>query len=55
MAARDAMLAEDGHRRVRVVSMPSWELFADQPQTYRDEVLPPEVSARLAVEAQAVD
>jgi transketolase len=51
MAARDALLAEDGHRRVRVVSMPSWELFADQPQTYRDEVLPPEVSARLAVEA----
>ena len=36
---------------VRVVSMPSWELFLEQPQSYRDEVLPPEVKARLAVEA----
>jgi transketolase len=35
----------------RVVSMPSWELFSAQPQAYRDEVLPPEVEARLAVEA----
>jgi transketolase len=51
MAARDVLLAEG--RRVRVVSMPSWELFADQPQTYRDEVLPPSVSARLGVEAAA--
>jgi len=37
--------------RARVVSMPSWELFERQPQSYRDEVLPPEVTARLAVEA----
>jgi transketolase len=36
---------------VRVVSMPCWELFAAQPQDYRDEVLPPEVEARVAVEA----
>ncbi|MBH76767.1 MAG: transketolase [Dehalococcoidia bacterium] len=35
----------------RVVSMPSWELFAEQPQSYRDEVLPPQVTARIAVEA----
>ena len=35
---------------VRCVSMPSWELFDSQPQSYRDEVLPPGVSARLAVE-----
>ncbi|HEY8586867.1 MAG TPA: transketolase [Rhodanobacter sp.] len=35
---------------VRCVSMPSWELFEAQPQSYRDEVLPPRVSARLAVE-----
>jgi transketolase len=35
----------------RVVSMPSWELFEAQPQTYRDAVLPPAVTARLAVEA----
>ena len=36
---------------VRMVSMPSWELFADQSQEYRDLVLPPSVHARLAVEA----
>ncbi|MGB9428635.1 MAG: transketolase [Gammaproteobacteria bacterium] len=35
----------------RIVSMPSWELFEAQPQTYRDGVLPPSVPARLAVEA----
>jgi transketolase len=35
----------------RVVSMPSWELFRQQPQRYRDEVLPPAVTDRLAVEA----
>ncbi|MBT2144182.1 MULTISPECIES: transketolase [unclassified Rhodanobacter] len=35
---------------VRCVSMPSWELFDAQPQSYRDEVLPPGVTARLAVE-----
>jgi transketolase len=36
---------------VRVVSMPCWELFAEQPADYRDEVLPPTVRARLSVEA----
>ncbi len=36
---------------VRVVSMPCWELFAEQTQDYRDEVLPPDVRARLSVEA----
>ena len=35
---------------VRCVSMPSWDLFEAQPQSYRDEVLPPDVPARLAVE-----
>ncbi|MCO6477580.1 MAG: transketolase, partial [Phaeodactylibacter sp.] len=35
----------------RVVSMPSWELFRQEPQSYRDEVLPPKVTARLAIEA----
>ena len=34
----------------RVVSMPSWELFDDQPQAYRDSVLPPDVTARVSVE-----
>jgi transketolase len=37
--------------RARVVSMPSWGLFADQPKAYRDEVLPPTVRARLSVES----
>ncbi len=37
----------------RVVSVPSMELFARQPQEYRDAVLPPTVAARLAVEAAA--
>ena len=36
--------------KARVVSMPSWELFDDQPQEYRDRVLPPEVRARVSVE-----
>jgi transketolase len=35
---------------VRCVSMPSWDLFDTQPPSYRDEVLPPAVRARLAVE-----
>jgi transketolase len=35
----------------RVVSMPSWELFERQSKDYRDQVLLPQVSARLAVEA----
>lgn len=36
---------------VRLVSMPGWELFETQSQRYRDSVLPPSVTARLAVEA----
>jgi transketolase len=36
--------------KARVVSMPSWELFDDQPQEYRDRVLPPAVTARVSVE-----
>jgi transketolase len=43
-------LAEAG-RSVRVVSFPSWDLFEAQPQSYRDSVLPPTVTKRLAVEA----
>jgi transketolase len=37
----------------RVVSMPSWELFAEQPEAYQREVLPPTVTRRLAIEAGA--
>ncbi|HXG53540.1 MAG TPA: transketolase [candidate division Zixibacteria bacterium] len=43
-------LAERGVR-TRVVSMPSWELFDEQPQDYRNAVFPPALRARLAVEA----
>ena len=38
----------------RVVSMPSWELFEQQDQTYRDSILPPEVTARVSVEQASV-
>jgi transketolase len=37
--------------RARVVSMPSWEVFAEQDQSYVEEVLPPDVRARVSVEA----
>ena len=43
-------LAAEGVR-VRVVSMPSWELFDQQPADYRESVLPSAVGARVAVEA----
>jgi transketolase len=36
--------------RSRVVSMPSWDIFEHQPQAYQDSVLPPDVTARVAVE-----
>jgi len=39
---------------VRVVSMPSWELFEQQEQAYRESVLPPEVRARVSVEQGSV-
>jgi transketolase len=45
-----ARLAAEGVN-VRMVSFPSWELFAAQDQAYRDAVLPPQIRARLAVEA----
>ncbi len=37
----------------RVVSLPCWELFEAQEQTYRDEILPPDTGARLGIEAGA--
>jgi len=43
-------LAAEG-AAVRVVSFPSWELFAAQDETYRKSVLPDEIAPRLAVEA----
>jgi len=47
--AAHELLVKEGIRS-RVVSMPSWELFDDQPVEYRDAVLPPSVKARVAVE-----
>ncbi len=52
-----ALIVEAGNRlaeqgvAVRLVSFPSWELFAEQDAAYRDSVLLPDVTARLAVEA----
>jgi transketolase len=43
-------LSADGIRS-RVVSLPSFELFDEQPREYRDKVLPTDVTARVAVEA----
>ena len=51
MAARRTL--QERNVMARVVSMPSWELFDVQPQSYRDHVLLPSVRARLAVEAGA--
>jgi len=39
--------------RARVVSMPSWELFDQQPESYRHQVLPPDVTQRVSIEAGA--
>jgi transketolase len=53
----EVALAVDAHEKLvrdgvrsRVVSMPSWDIFEQQSQEYRDGVLPPEVTARVAVE-----
>ena len=56
----EVSLALEAHKRLagegirsRVVSMPCWELFDAQPQSYRDAVLPPTVRARVSIEAAA--
>ena len=51
VAVAAARLLQADRVRVRVVSMPSWELFAAQPEAYRNEVLPPGVKVRLGIEA----
>jgi transketolase len=48
LQAHDSLAAES--IRSRVVSMPSWEIFDHQPKEYRDRVLPPAITARVAVE-----
>ncbi len=42
-------------RKIRVVSMPCAELFDEQPEAWKNAVLPPEITARVAVEAAQVD
>ncbi len=49
LGAREKLAGEG--IRARVVSMPSWALFERQPQRYRDDVLPPAITARVSVEA----
>jgi transketolase len=51
LALAAARLLQADRVRVRVVSMPSWELFAAQPESYRNEVLPPGLRVRLGIEA----
>jgi transketolase len=51
VAVAAARLLQADRVRVRVVSMPSWELFASQSEAYRNEVLPPNVKVRLGIEA----
>jgi len=51
VVARDQLLAEGIH--ARVVSLPCWEVFEEQPLEYRESVLPPDVTARVAVEEAA--
>ncbi len=53
----EVSLALDAHERLlaegirsRVVSMPSWDIFEDQPEEYRASVLPPKVGARISIE-----
>ncbi len=48
--AAAAKLAQEGIA-MRVISMPSWELFREQPESYRNEVLPARLQHRLAIEA----
>ena len=57
----EVALAVDAHEALlsrgsslRVVSMPSWDIFEHQPQSYREEVLPPRVKARIAIEQGSV-
>jgi transketolase len=53
IACEAAKEIQDRGPSVRVVSMPSWELFDRQPEEYRHRVLPPEIGVRIAIEAGA--
>ncbi len=51
LALESQKLLNEKGIKSRIVSMPSWELFEIQPQEYRDEVLPPDIKARVTIEA----
>ena len=51
IALEGALQLEEKGVSTRVVSMPSWELFEKQDKSYRDEVLPPDVTKRISIEA----
>jgi transketolase len=51
LALEAGRLLKDQGVKARVVSLPSWELFSDQPQDYQDAVLSPSISARVSIEA----
>lgn len=53
LAVQAQKLLEQENLSVRVVSLPSWELFRSQSQDYRDQVLPPEIKARVGIEMAA--
>ncbi|HET9095613.1 MAG TPA: transketolase, partial [Candidatus Baltobacteraceae bacterium] len=53
LAVQTAALLKGKGMETRVVSMPCWELFEKQDQSYRDQVLPPDVTARMSIEAAA--
>ncbi|SPD75958.1 transketolase 2, thiamin-binding [uncultured Desulfobacterium sp.] len=53
LALEAARQLEGAGKKVRVVSMPSWELFEAQTEVYQRKVLPPSVKARVAIEAGA--
>ncbi len=53
IAMQAGKLLEDKGIAVRVVSLPSWELFDSQPASYRDAVLPPDITARVSIEASS--
>lgn len=53
LAVKAQALLEQEGKQVSVVSLPSWELFRQQPQAYRDKVLPPDVTARVGIEMAA--
>ncbi|HEV2260850.1 MAG TPA: transketolase C-terminal domain-containing protein, partial [Candidatus Rubrimentiphilum sp.] len=53
LAVQAAAILQGRGTQTRVVSMPCWELFEAQPQSYRDQILPPDVTARMSIEAAA--